>query len=233
MLLSRGPPPTPLTLPSLGVVWSHEAAMSHVSCPYRWGQGCRLAARALAGAGEGGPGEIDGTRVGGAAVVRAGGPTTCDTLHSQISRVIFQVTHRSSREKKNITATTTATTIHGVLVVVAVTRRRSWSSMAYNHDQMPQEQVPFRHYTDQGHHQGRDGVHKFFSASILRPQNFLRLDSEPNNAHNDDDDAAAAAFDDDDGGGGGGGGEEEMDDGGGGGGGGGATTRARGTKPRF
>lgn len=89
--------------------------------------------------------------------------------------------------------------------------------MAYNHDQMPQEQVPFRHYTDQGHHQGGDGVHKFFSASILRPQNFLRLDSEPNNAHNDDDDAAAAAaFDDDDGGGGGGGGEEEMDDGGGG-----------------
>ncbi|KAK3435729.1 homeobox protein knotted-1-like 3 isoform X1 [Eucalyptus grandis] len=90
--------------------------------------------------------------------------------------------------------------------------------MAYNHGQMPQEQVPFHHYSDQGgHHQGRDGVHKFFSASILRPQNFLRLDSEPS-AHADDASAAAAAasYNNDDGAG-----EEEMvedDDGGGGGG---------------
>lgn len=77
---------------------------------------------------------------------------------------------------------------------------------------MPQEQVPFHHYTDQSHPQSRDSVHKFFSASILRPQNFLRLDSE-SNAHNDD--AGAGAFNTDDGGGGG---EEEMvedDDGGG------------------
>ncbi|XP_030546703.1 homeobox protein knotted-1-like 4 isoform X2 [Rhodamnia argentea] len=83
--------------------------------------------------------------------------------------------------------------------------------MAYNHNQMPQEQVPFHHYADQSHHQSRDSMHKFFSASILRPQNFLRLDSE-SNTHNDDDAAAAAAFNNDDDGGGGGGEEEMVED---------------------